>query len=54
MLVPLCTTPQRSMRQMRMKTQNMIVFAVEFTRIPLFPTGEKPLKKASTTGYFIL
>jgi hypothetical protein len=32
------------MRQMRIKTQNMIVLTVEFTRIPLFPAGEKPLK----------
>ena len=26
-----------------MKTQNMIVLTVEFTRIPLFPAGEKPM-----------
>jgi hypothetical protein len=42
MLEPFCTTLQRSMRQMSIKTQNMIVLTVEFTRIPLFPAGEKP------------
>jgi hypothetical protein len=35
------TTVHRSMRQTRIKTQNIIVFTVEFTRIPLFPAGEK-------------
>jgi hypothetical protein len=43
MLEPLCTTLHRSMRQTRIKTQNMIVLTVEFTRRPLFPAGEKPL-----------
>jgi hypothetical protein len=33
-----------------MKTQNMIVLMVEFTRIPLFPAGEKPLTKNSSTA----
>ncbi len=35
MLVLLCTTVQSSMRQTRIKTQNMIVLTVEFTRNPL-------------------
>jgi hypothetical protein len=43
MLALLFTTLQRSMRQTRIKTQNMIVLTVEFTRIPLFPAGKKPL-----------
>jgi hypothetical protein len=29
-------TPQSSMQQMPIKTQNMIALTVEFTRIPLF------------------
>ena len=42
-IVPCWTTPQSSTRQISIKTQNMIVLTVEFTRI-LFPGGEKPLK----------
>jgi hypothetical protein len=42
------------MRQMRMKTQNMIVLTVEFTRIPLFPAGGEAAQRASNTAYFIL
>ena len=53
MLVPRCTTPHSSIRQMRIKTQNMIVLTVEFTRIPLFPAGEKPLTTTSVTAYSI-
>jgi hypothetical protein len=37
--VPRCTTPHSSIKQMRMKTQNMIVLTVEFTRIPLSRRG---------------
>jgi hypothetical protein len=48
MLVLFCTTVQRSIRQTRIKTQNMIVLTVEFTRIPLFPAGEKPLEEPQT------
>jgi hypothetical protein len=33
------TTPHTSIRQMRIKSQNMIVLAVEFTRNPLFHRG---------------
>jgi len=35
MLVPFSTTVHSITRQMRIKTQNMIVFTVEFTRTPL-------------------
>jgi hypothetical protein len=52
MLVPRWTTPQSSTRQISIKTQNIIVFTVEFTRI-LFPGGEKP-RGTSNTARFIL
>jgi hypothetical protein len=39
---------------MRIKTQNMIVLTVEFTRIPLSRRGEKPLARTSNTAYIIL
>jgi hypothetical protein len=39
MLVLLETTPQSMRRQMRIKTQNMIVLTVEFTRTPLSRRG---------------
>jgi hypothetical protein len=42
------------MRQMRIKTQNMIVLTVEFTRIPLFPAGAEAAHCASITAYIIL
>jgi hypothetical protein len=35
---------------MRIKTQNMIVLTLEFTRI-LFPGGEKPLEKTSNAAH---
>jgi hypothetical protein len=47
MLVLFCTTVQRSMRQTRIKTQNIIVLTVEFTRIPLFTAGGE----AATTAF---
>src|SRR5512133_2999381 len=43
MPAPFWTTPQSRTRQIRIKTQNMIVLTVEFTRIPLFPAGRSRL-----------
>jgi hypothetical protein len=42
------------MRQMRIKTQNMIVLTVEFTRIPLFPAGGEADNMTSNTAYITL
>jgi len=39
MLVLFETTAHNIMRQIRMKTQNMIVLTVEFTRTPLLAAG---------------
>jgi hypothetical protein len=47
MLAPLCTTPHKSMRQIRIKTQNMIVLTLEFTRTPLPGEGETQLASAT-------
>lgn len=46
------TTAHSIIRQMRMKTQNMMVLTLEFTRI-LFSGGEKPFKKTPNAAYII-
>src|SRR4051794_23550298 len=54
--VPRETTPQRSIRQIRMKTQNMLVFTVEFTRTPRLGGGKIPPQAFSlnkTPGLYV-
>jgi hypothetical protein len=41
MLAPLVTTTHNTIRQMRIKTQNMMVLTLEFTSTPSFPASEK-------------
>ena len=50
MLAPLCTTPHNSMRQMRIKTQNMIVLTLEFTNVSFFAAKEKATATSHISG----
>ncbi len=50
MLALFCTTPQSSMRQTRINTQNMTVLTVEFTRIPLSRRGRSHCNRTSITA----
>src|SRR5580698_10009692 len=45
MFAPLCTTAQSNMRHMRIKTQNMIVFTLEFTNDSFFAAKEIQLPR---------